>query len=144
MNETITSLDPTIRNFYDTRPEEHRLESGASQLEALRTRQLIQRFAPRRPCTVLDVGGAAGPYALWLSELGHRVHLVEPVPRLVLEAKRRSGGARVPIASFTRADARALPFASESVDFMLLLGPLYHLTSTADRARAWSEANSVL
>lgn len=32
---------------------------------------------------VLDVGGAAGAYALWLAGLGYSVHLRDPVSRLV-------------------------------------------------------------
>ena len=42
------------------------------------------------------------------------------------------------------ADARELPQADASFDVALLLGPLYHLTAAADRARALSEAYRVL
>ena len=41
-------------------------------------------------------------------------------------------------------DARALDFSDQSADIVLLLGPLYHLTEAADRARALSEARRVL
>jgi SAM-dependent methyltransferase len=41
-------------------------------------------------------------------------------------------------------DARALPFAADSVDAVLLLGPLYHLVEAADRERAWREAARVV
>lgn len=36
---------------------------GAFRLEALRTRELILRHAPKPPAVVLDVGGAAGVYS---------------------------------------------------------------------------------
>ena len=42
------------------------------------------------PATVLDVGGASGAYALWLAERGYQVHLIDPMPRLVEAARRRS------------------------------------------------------
>jgi 2-polyprenyl-3-methyl-5-hydroxy-6-metoxy-1,4-benzoquinol methylase len=48
---------------------------------------------------VLDVGGAAGVYSLWLASLGHEVHLVDASGRLVEEAKRRSALAAKPIRS---------------------------------------------
>jgi SAM-dependent methyltransferase len=41
-------------------------------------------------------------------------------------------------------DARALEFPDARADLVLLLGPLYHLTAAADRARALAEAQRVL
>ncbi|WP_414683467.1 class I SAM-dependent methyltransferase [Microbacterium paraoxydans] len=37
-------------------------------------------------------------------------------------------------------DARSLPFAEDSFDAALLLGPLYHLADRADRLQALGEA----
>ena len=48
------------------------------------------------------------------------------------------------LASCQVGDARALEFADRCADIILLLGPLYHLTDGADRARAFSEAARVL
>jgi ubiquinone/menaquinone biosynthesis C-methylase UbiE len=137
-------FDPVIRAYYDQAPEETRLQVGPFQLEALRTRELIERHAPRPPATVLDVGGAAGAYAAWLAEAGYTVHLVDPVPRLVAEARRRSAALRRPLASCEVGDARALSFPTASANVVLLLGPLYHLTTAEDRARALAEAARVL
>jgi ubiquinone/menaquinone biosynthesis C-methylase UbiE len=144
-NEARTSvLDPAIRAYYERPSEEDRLNFGPGQLEALRTRQLIQRFAPPAPAIVLDIGGAAGAYALWLAELGYRVHLVDPVRRLLGVALERSAAARLEFASATQGDARALAFDDGAADFVLLLGPLYHLISAVDRVRALTEAARVL
>ena len=105
---------------------------------------MIERHARRPPATVLDVGGAAGAYALWLVDAGYTVHLVDAVPRLVAEAQRRSAARSRPLASCRVGDARALDFPDRSADIVLLLGPLYHLAEAADRARALSEARRVL
>jgi ubiquinone/menaquinone biosynthesis C-methylase UbiE len=140
----VSGLDPSIADYYDRAPEESRLDQGAFRLEQARTRELIQRFAPPPPAIVVDVGGAAGAYALWLSHLGYSVHLVDAVPRLVAEAERRSTAARCPLASCRTGDARGLDLPSESAELVLLLGPLYHLTETADRSRALREAARVL
>jgi ubiquinone/menaquinone biosynthesis C-methylase UbiE len=120
-------LDPTIAEYYHQALEEHRLEQGAFVLEEVRTRELIKRHAPRPPATALDVGGAAGAYALWLADAGYTVHLVDPVPRLVAEAERRSAARPRPLASCRVGEARALDFPDQSADVVLLLGPLYHL-----------------
>jgi ubiquinone/menaquinone biosynthesis C-methylase UbiE len=137
-------LDSRIADFYQQTAEESRLEHGPFLLEALRTRELIQRYAPAAPATVVDVGGAAGAYALWLAEAGYAVHLRDPVPRLVAEARRRSATRSRPLASCEIGDARAMSFSDATADIVLLLGPLYHLTTVADRARTLAEAARVL
>src|SRR5260221_6060897 len=48
-----------------------------------------------------------------------------------------------PLASAEVGDARRLPRADASVDAVLLLGPLYHLTQRADRVAALREAGRV-
>jgi SAM-dependent methyltransferase len=137
-------FDPVITGYYERAPEEVRLEQGPFQLEEVRTRELIQRFAPPPPGLVVDVGGAAGAYALWLAEAGYSVHLVDRVSRLVAEAQRRSAATARPLLSCRVVDARALDVPAETADIVLLLGPLYHLTDPGDRARALQEAARVL
>ena len=139
-----TGFDPNIADYYSHAPEESRLEHGAFRLEETRTRELIERHAPRPPAAVLDVGGAAGAYAFWLAERGYEVHLLDAVPRLVEEARRRSSCASRGLASCRVADARALPVTDESLDLVLLLGPLYHLVDAADRQTALREVTRVL
>jgi ubiquinone/menaquinone biosynthesis C-methylase UbiE len=137
-------LDPRIAEYYEQSPEEVRLDEGACLLEAIRTRELVQRYAPAPPATVVDVGGGAGAYALWLADAGYTVHLVDASPRLVEEARRRNAGRSKTLASCDVGDARALPVADSTAHTVLLLGPLYHLTSAEDRVRALAEARRVL
>lgn len=140
----IGTLDSAIAEYYRQWPEENRLENGAFLLEAIRTRELIERYAPKPPATVLDIGGAAGAYSFWLAEAGYSVHLVDAVPRLIAEAERRNAGSLRPLSSCKVGDARILDFSESSAEIVLLLGPLYHLTSAADRAQALHEAARVL
>ncbi len=144
MDEPPPEFDSRIAEYYRQAPEECRLEQGAFLLESLRTRELIERHAPAAPATVLDVGGAAGAYAFWLAEAGYTVHLLDPVPRLVSEAQRRSATHPRPLASCRVGDARSTNFPDASADVVLLLGPLYHLTNAQDRSRALDEATRVL
>jgi ubiquinone/menaquinone biosynthesis C-methylase UbiE len=142
--EPPKDFDPLVAEYYDRTPEENRLQQGFFQLEEARTRELIQRFAPPPPGAVVDVGGAAGAYALWLAEAGYAVHLVDASPRLAAEAHRRSSLAAHPLASCRVGDARRLTLPDDTADVVLLLGPLYHLTESADRLRALREAARVL
>ncbi|MDQ3949070.1 MAG: class I SAM-dependent methyltransferase [Gemmatimonadota bacterium] len=137
-------FDPAVAAYYERAPEESRLEQGAFRMEQLRTRELIERHAPPPPATVIDVGGAAGAYAFWLAERGYEVHLVDPVPRLVEEARRRNAHVPRPLTSCRVGDARALPVADGSAAVVLMLGPLYHLVDPVDRRTALREAVRVL
>lgn len=77
-------------------------------------------------------------HARWLAADGYEVHLVDPVPAHVEAA------AALPGVSAELGDARQLSAQDRSADVVLLLGPLYHLTEPADRARALTEAQRVL
>ena len=138
-------IDPAIEGHYGTGYERGRLfPGGRPSLEFVRSLELLERLLPAPPARVLDVGGGPGTYAAPLARLGHRVHLVDPVP-LHVEQARQAAGAD-PAASFTAApgDARALAEPGESQDAVLLFGPLYHLTEAADRRQALAEARRVL
>jgi SAM-dependent methyltransferase len=134
----------SLAEYYARSPEEPRLERGRYVLEKARTQELIQRYLPAPPATVLDVGGAAGAYAFWLADLGYEVHLVDLMPRLVAEAQRLNAGRQPALRSCTVGDARSLTFADASVDAVLLLGPLYHLVDALERQQALREALRVL
>jgi ubiquinone/menaquinone biosynthesis C-methylase UbiE len=84
-------------------------------------------------------------YALPLAREGYSVHLIDPVPLHVDQARETSAlqpGA--PLASAQVGDARRLAWDDNSVEAVLLLGPLYHLTSRDDRLQALREAHRVV
>jgi SAM-dependent methyltransferase len=72
------------------------------------------------------------------------VHLIDPVPLHVEQAAAASRQARTPLVGISAGDARDLPAADHSADAVLLLGPLYHLTSREDRITALREARRIL
>ena len=144
VSKVPSSVDESIAAYYERAAEETRLEQIPFRLEEIRTRELIQRHAPAAPATVVDVGGAAGAYAIWLAGAGYTVHLLDAAPRLVAEARRRAVALSHPLASCQVGDARALEFTDGCADIVLLLGPLYHLIDAGDRARALYEVARVL
>jgi SAM-dependent methyltransferase len=135
-HDAQVTFDEDISAYYARGEEQGRLSSWG-RLERIRTEELLQRFLPAPPAVVLDVGGGPGAYSAWLAGLGNRVALLDPVELHVAQA--RSLGVEASVG-----DARALPFADESADAVLLLGPLYHLPDAVDRRRALAEARRVL
>jgi SAM-dependent methyltransferase len=136
-------VEPEILAYYERNAERDRLASGARRIEFLRMRDLLARHLPHPPAKILDVGGGAGIYAFPLAADGYEVHLIDPVPLLVRQATEASTAAEAPLASCSAGDARSLEAADSSADAVLLLGPLYHLTSRDDRVTALREAHRV-
>jgi ubiquinone/menaquinone biosynthesis C-methylase UbiE len=122
-------VESEILDYYERNDERDRLASGGRRIEFLRMWDLLERFLPSPPATVLDVGGGAGRYAIPLATAGYDVHLIDPVPLLVSQAVETARAAAVLLASASVGDARSLAAADDSVDAVMLLGPLYHLTS---------------
>lgn len=130
---------------YDAYDESQRLTDGFGLFERERTMELIGRYLPPAPAVVLDVGGANGVYSLWMAGLGYEVHLVDITSRHVEQARERSLAPDSPrLASLQVGDARALDFADESADVVVMHGPLYHLVEGGDRLQALAEASRVL
>lgn len=138
--------DDAIReviDFYTATGEETRLEKGSSQLEFERSQELLRRFLPAPPAVIVDVGGAAGPYAFWLAGLGYEVHLIDATPRLVERAREHDSESPNRLASIAVGDARRLSLGEACAHGVLLFGPLYHLLEPADRLEALREATRI-
>ncbi|MBV9324836.1 MAG: methyltransferase domain-containing protein [Chloroflexi bacterium] len=140
---TASMFDPSIEGHYNRDLERRRL-SHDSQLEWVRTQELLERHLPPPPASVLDVGGGPGAYAAWLAGRGYTVRVIDPVARHVAEAEATSH--EQPDHPFTVAlgDARHLEEPDAAYDAVLLMGPLYHLVERSDRLLALREARRVV
>jgi SAM-dependent methyltransferase len=134
------SANPDVVKFYEAIDENSRLDADwfpTGRLEFARTKELLVRHLPAPPARILDVGGASGRYAHWLNELGYDVTIVDPVEKHIAQATDRGLDARL-------GHAGQLGWPDESIDAVVLLGPLYHLVNPAERAAALREARRVL
>jgi SAM-dependent methyltransferase len=126
-----------VINLYTVGDEDIRMTLDRNQLEWVRTCELLTRWLPPPPATVIDVGGGPGRQARHLLDCGYDVTLYDLVAKHVRQAKARGVPALV-------GDARRLPADDLTADAVLLLGPLYHLPEAADRAQALAEAVRLL
>jgi SAM-dependent methyltransferase len=133
-------MSDALSRFYAEKSEATRLLAGIGPLEAARTRELLLQFLPSPPATIYDVGGGTGPYAQWLAQAGYSTHLLDLVADHIAAARDQHPR----IESTHVGDARTLPWADESADVVLLMGPLYHLTAASDRIMTLAEARRVL
>lgn len=138
----MDEVPPEVVGHYEQIDEGRRITEGWGRLELWRTREIVRRHLPGAPQRIVDVGGATGVHAQWLAADGHDVHVVDPVPAHVEQARAQSGSSGRVTAEV--GDARDLPVRDASVDAALVLGPLYHLTDRSDRVRALAEAGRVV
>ena len=138
-------LSREVQAYYARGGEARRLFKSHGQIELARTQEIILRHLPPPPGAILDVGGGPGIYACWLAARGYRVHLIDAMPLHVDQARQASAlQPDMPVASLRVGDARQLEDADGTMDAVLLLGPLYHLTERGDRTQALREARRVL
>ncbi|OBZ12095.1 methylase [Bacillus sp. FJAT-27264] len=137
-----------ILEYYNDGREIGRLERGIGVIEWERTREIISRYLPTDAGDrkiIYDIGGGIGLYSRWLADLGHEVHMFELAPKAVEYARAvQESGQTLPIHTIEVADARSIARPDNSADFVLLMGPLYHLPEREDRIAALHEAKRVL
>lgn len=134
-----------IHHYYNEYNEKDRLASNWGQLECIRTKEIIEQYLPEPPQKILDVGGGTGAYAFWLANKGYKVHLIDPVPKHIEQAKQlskqQSENANM---EFQIGDARRLNYKDCYADILLLMGPLYHLLTYSERIAALKESYRIL
>lgn len=140
---TYNGISKEIDRFYSSASEDKRLTFGLGPLEFERNKELISRYLPAEHSIIIDVGGGPGAYSEWLAEMGHDVHLVDPVSKHIQQAKKRSSKLKRPF-KVLQGEARKLDFPDSIADIVILHGPLYHLQLRDDRIKALKEAYRVL
>jgi 2-polyprenyl-3-methyl-5-hydroxy-6-metoxy-1,4-benzoquinol methylase len=134
-----------IVNYYQSHFDESvRLKQDDSEIELVRTQDIISRYLPKPPAKVLDVGGGAGVYSAWLAKLGYSVQLIDIVPKHIEKARALSESQPNNQFSSDIGDATRLKEDANSQDLVLELGPLYHLPEKPQRIIALTEAWRVL
>ncbi len=131
-----------IQKTYEIFDEDTRLSaSPAARVEFLTTVRYIERYL-RPGARLLDVGAGAGAYSLYFARRGYRVSALE-----LAQANLRAFRAKLtPQDAIELIEGNAVDLGrwpDASFDGVLLLGPLYHLHSEADRQRCIAEARRV-
>ncbi|WP_276253733.1 class I SAM-dependent methyltransferase [Halomontanus rarus] len=139
------TMDP--ERFYDDlgHAEWERLDRDPyHRLEWEGTIESLERHLPPTG-RILDVGGAAGRYTVWLAEQGYDVTLVDISETQLDIAREKCGerGLRDRVA-IERGDVRELAFDADAFDATLCLGgPVSHVLDAGERRTAVAELERV-
>ena len=131
-----------IQKTYELFDEDTRLSrSKAARVEFLTTVRYIERYVSPG-ASILDVGAGAGEYSLYFSRKGYSVSALELSPaNIEVFRKKLKPEDRIELVQGNAVDLSR--YADGSFDTVLLLGPLYHMHTEADRLKCISEAKRV-
>ncbi|WP_227380118.1 class I SAM-dependent methyltransferase [Haladaptatus halobius] len=135
------------KRYYDDLHEDEweRLNSGAkARLEFENTVDYLESHLPDKG-HILDAGGAAGRYAIWLAERGYNVTLTDiSNAQLDLARKKVAEHGVAEQVTVKYGDIRDLPFDERRFDAVCCLGgPLSHVIDPAERQCAVRELSRV-
>lgn len=127
-----------LNQYYASYDEEGRLLTRYGQVEFITTMRYIHRYL-REGMRIIEIGAGTGRYSHALAREGYRVDAVELVEHNIEQFRARTGdGENISITQGTACDLFAFP--DDAYDVTLLLGPMYHLFTEAEKHAALSEA----
>ena len=138
MNEDIK----IVQEHYDSNvlKEWNRI---AGRPEFLLTCRMLDRYI-KHGDKVLDIGGGPGRYTFHLAEKGCDMTLFDLSPGNIKFAEEKSVELNLPIKTVCGDARTADNLVNEQFDYVLLMGPLFHLLEEADRITAVNAALNLL
>ena len=129
-----------LEDYYNSYDEDVRLLSRCGQVEYLTTMKYIHEcLAGVSEPKILEVGAGTGRYSVTLAKQGYRVTAVELVAHnLELLKAKLDGSEPLTAIQGNAIDLSVLP--DGAYDLTMLLGPMYHLYTRADKLKALTEA----
>ncbi len=129
-----------LEDYYNHYDEDGRLLSRHGQVEYLTTRKYIDEcLRGVQGASILEVGAGTGRYSVSLAKEGYAVTAVELIRHnLEILRSKLDGSENITVLQGNAVDLSALP--DGAFDVTLLLGPMYHLYTKAEKVRVLSEA----
>jgi ubiquinone/menaquinone biosynthesis C-methylase UbiE len=136
-----------LEEYYNKFNEEKRLNSRHGQVEYRISMKYIHEYldkaevknGSKQAVKILDIGAGTGRYSVALAGEGYDVTAVELVKYNLGILKKKSSSVK----AFWGNALNLKKFESNCYDVTLLFGPMYHLFSFEDKAKALSEAKRV-
>ena len=129
-----------LDKYYSEYDEENRLvRDRVGQVEYLTTRKYIDEYLTDKNIRILEVGAGTGRYSVTLAKEGYDVTAIELVEHnLEILKSKLDGSERISAVCGNALDLSDLP--DNTFDLTLVLGPMYHLYTKADKVTALKEA----
>lgn len=128
-----------LENYYSNYDEEGRLLIRHGQVEYLTTMKYIHDVIGTDKKKILEVGAGTGRYSIALAKEGHTVDALEyTFHNLEIMNSKIKGIENITTHHGTALDLSR--FEDETFDITLVLGPMYHMYTKADKEKVLEEA----
>ena len=128
-----------LENYYSNYDEEGRLLIRHGQVEYLTTMKYIHDVIGTDKKKILEVGAGTGRYSIALAKEGHTVDALEyTFHNLEIMNSKIEGIENITTHHGTALDLSR--FEDETFDITLVLGPMYHMYTKADKEKVLEEA----
>lgn len=128
----------SLIQYYSNYDEDNRLSSRHGAVEFLTTVRYVEKYL-QPGMRILEIGAGTGRYSHHFARKGYRVDAVELVEHNIEVFKANTQP--VEDISVTQGNAIDLSgFGDNTYDMTLLLGPMYHLYTEADKLQALGES----
>jgi len=135
MNEEL------LKEYYNKFNEDKRLNSRHGIVEFNTSiKYILEYLKDYNNPKILDLGAGTGKYSIYLNNLGYDVTSVELVKHNLKYITMNNPS----IKAFLGNALYLSRFKDESFDFIIMFGPMYHLTNKNDQIKALSEAKRIL
>lgn len=127
-----------VEQYYDSNPLEEWNRLERHKLEFDMMKKYFAQYL-KQNSKILDAGGGPGRIAIYLTQLGHKVTLLDLSSENLKFAKKKAEEKHISINGYIHANILELnEQVEDSFDCVLCLGPLYHLIDETDRIKAVS------
>jgi S-adenosylmethionine-dependent methyltransferase len=146
LSKTGSNMSQFVKDYYNDHAEneQNRLDLPLCRIEFVSTLRLIDKYFPKQG-KVCDIGGGTGRYTIELLRKGYLVSLLDLSDEEIRLANIQLNKNGLLAEKLIVGDARDLSmFESNAFDAALLLGPLYHIVESSERAKVLQELKRIL
>lgn len=132
-----------VANYYDLIDEDSRFARNSRKVEFLTTTHALNDVLPQH-AKILDVGAGAGAYSFYYTERQHEVVAIDITPKHISEIQRKAKAKGIELKAYVENATDLSRFKTESFDFVMCFGPLYHIIDADERNSCIRECLRVL
>ncbi|PZD97163.1 class I SAM-dependent methyltransferase [Paenibacillus sambharensis] len=132
-----------VSNYYESIDEASRFSRNSRRIEFLTTNHVLETVIPEG-AYILDVGAGAGIYSFYYAERKHKVVAIDITPKHIDIIREQAEQTGIALDAYVDNAIDLSRFESESFDFVMCFGPLYHITNEEERYACIKECLRVL
>ncbi|MFX4300810.1 class I SAM-dependent methyltransferase [Alicyclobacillus tolerans] len=133
----------SVVQYYEIIDEASRFSRNSRKIEFLTSTHVISSLLPSH-AKILDVGAGPGAYSFYYAERHHDVTSIDLTPKHIEQINKESEEKHLALNAYVGNATNLSRFESETFDFVMCFGPLYHIIDSNERDKCIKECLRVL